>query len=182
LQEEVEKKSEAWAILIDSSKSLETLKGESRDIAVCLAEVARDLIPDQNSWAVYSFDERMYIVKDFMEIYGTTSKARIGGLHNGIKTYLPDAIRMATLRLANNAQNMKVLLVASDGLPLGYDGIDSALIEAIEKANRAGIVLIGLGIGSSQITKYFRSNCVIESPFDLMNHFVRTYYELAGGN
>lgn len=180
LQEEVEKKSEAWAILIDSSKSLETLKGEARDIAVCLAEVARDLIPNQGSWAIYSFDERMYIVKDFNEIYGTTSKGRIGGMRNGIKTYLPDAIRVATKRLAKSAESMKVLLVASDGFPLGYDGIEQNLLDAIEKANRAGIQLIGLGVGSSLITKYFRSNCVIDGPFDLMNHFVRTYYELAG--
>jgi hypothetical protein len=179
LQEEVEKKSEAWAILVDSSKSLETLKGEARDIAVCLAEVARDLIPDQNAWAVYSFDERMYIVKDFGEIYGNSTKSRIGGLRTGVGTYLPDAIRVVTSRMAKNPQHLKVLLVASDGLPLGYEGIEKDLIDSIEKANRAGIQLIGLGVGSSQITKYFRSNCVIDGPFDLMNHFVRTYYEMA---
>lgn len=182
LQDEIEKKSESWAILIDSSKSLETLKGEARDIAVCLSEVAKDLIPDPSSWAIYSFDERMYILKDFTEMYGNSAKARIGGMKNGIKTYLPDAIRAASLRLAKNPQNLKVLLVASDGFPLGYDGIEKDLVTAIQKANHAGIDLIGLGVGSSSITKYFRSNCVIEGPFDLMNHFVKTYYELAGAS
>jgi hypothetical protein len=181
LQEEIEKKSESWAILIDSSKSLETLKSEARDIAVCLSEVAKDLIPDQNAWAIYSFDERMYILKDFAEMYGNSAKARIGGMKNGIKTYLPDAIRAASLRLAKNPEHFKVLLVASDGLPLGYDGIEKDLVNAIQKANHAGITLIGLGVGSSLISKYFRSNCVIEGPFDLMNHFVKTYYELASG-
>ncbi len=181
LQDEIEKKSEAWAILIDSSKSLETLKGEARDIAVCLSEVAKDLIPDHNAWAIYSFDERMYILKDFTEMYGNSAKARIGGMKNGVKTYLPDAIRAASLRLAKNPERLKVLLVASDGLPLGYDGIEKDLVNAIQKANHAGIDLIGLGVGSSLIAKYFRSNCVIEGPFDLMNHFVKTYYELAGG-
>jgi hypothetical protein len=181
LQDEIEKKSESWAILIDSSKSLETLKGEARDIAVCLSEVAKDLIPDHNSWAIYSFDERMYILKDFTETYGNSAKARIGGMKNGVKTLLPDAIRAASLRLAKNPENLKVLLVASDGLPLGYDGIEKDLVNAIQKANHSGIDLIGLGVGSSLISKYFRSNCVIEGPYDLMNHFVKTYYELASG-
>jgi archaellum component FlaC len=180
IQDEVEKKSEAWAILIDASKSLESLKGQVRDIAVCLSEVARDLIPDQSSWAVYSFNERMNIIKDFSEIYGSQVKSRIGGLGNGIKTYLPDAIRTVSKRLAQNHEALKVLLVASDGFPLGYEGIDKDLVSAIEGARHAGIDLIGLGIGSSAISKYFRSNCVIEGPFDLMNQFVKTYVELAG--
>ena len=178
VQEEVEKKSEAWAILIDSSKSLESLKGQVRDLAVCLSEVARDLIPDQSSWAVYSFNEKMYIVKDFAEIYGNQAKSRIGGLGNGVGTFLPDAIRIVSKRLAKNTAELKVLLVASDGFPLGYEGIDKELVQAIEVARRGGIQLIGLGIGSSAISKYFRSNCVIESPFDLMNYFVKSYVDL----
>jgi hypothetical protein len=179
VQDEIVKKSEAWAILIDSSKSLETLKGQVRDISVCLAEVARDLIPNQNSWAMYSFNERMFIVKDFNEIYGNQTKGRIGGLANGIKTLLPDAIRIASKRLDRTNEALKVLLVASDGFPLGYEGIDRDLVESIQKARTMGIELIGLGVGSSLISKYFRSNCVIEGPYDLMNHFVKSYVELS---
>jgi hypothetical protein len=179
IQEEVMKKSEAWAILVDSSKSLESLKGQVKDISVCLAEVARDLIPNQNSWAMFSFDNRMFIVKDFNEIYGNQIKGRIGGLGSGIKTLLPDAIKIAARRLEKTNEALKVLLVASDGFPLGYEGIDRDLVDTIQKVSRAGIELIGLGVGSSTISKYFRSNCVIETPFDLMNHFVRTYVELS---
>src|ERR1700722_15889499 len=58
-QEEMETKREAWAILIDSSKSLETFSREVQEIAVCLAEVAKDLIPSHNSWACYSFNENL---------------------------------------------------------------------------------------------------------------------------
>jgi hypothetical protein len=179
IQEEVMKKSEAWAILVDSSKSLESLRGQVKDISVCLAEVARDLIPNQNSWAMFSFDHRMFIVKDFNEIYGNQIKGRIGGLGNGIKTLLPDAIRIAAKRLEKTNEALRVLLIASDGFPLGYEGIDKDLVDTIQKVNRAGIELIGLGIGSSAISRFFKSNCVIETPFDLMNHFVRTYVELS---
>lgn len=180
-QEELESKSEAWAILIDSSKSLETFSREVQEIAVCLAEVAKDLIPSHNSWACYSFNENLYIVKDFSEIYGMRSKSRIGGLDSGLKTYLPDALRLAANRLKNATEEIKVILIASDGFPLGYEGIDEQLVETIQQINRAGIQLIGMGIGSSSISKYFRSNCQINTPFDLMRQFVKIYIELSSG-
>ncbi|MDA4130632.1 MAG: hypothetical protein OK457_07665 [Thaumarchaeota archaeon] len=179
-QEENETKSEAWAILIDSSKSLETFAEDIRELVVCLAEVAKDLIPNPNSWGCYSFNENLYIIKDFSELYGMRTKSRIGGLGSGLKTYLPDALRMAANKLKNTQEQIKVLLVASDGFPLGYEGIDEDLVSAIQQINRAGIQLIGMGIGSSSIKKYFRSNCLISSPFDLMKSFVKIYIELAG--
>ncbi len=178
-QEEMESKSEAWAILIDSSKSLETFAREVQEIAVCLAEVAKDLIPSHNSWACYSFNENLYIVKDFSEIYGTRTKSRIGGLESGLKTFLPDALRLAANRLKSVNQEIKVILVASDGFPLGYEGIDEELVDTIQQINKAGIQLIGMGVGSSSIKKYFRSNCQISSPFDLMRQFVKIYIELS---
>lgn len=180
-QEEMETKSEAWAILIDSSKSLETFAREVQEIAVCLAEVAKDLIPSHNSWACYSFNENLYIVKDFSEIYGMRTKSRIGGLESGLKTYLPDALRLSANRLKNTTQEIKVILVASDGFPLGYEGIDEELVETIQQITRSGIQLIGMGVGSSSIQKYFRSNCQISSPFDLMKQFVKIYMELSAG-
>jgi nitric oxide reductase activation protein len=181
-QEETQIKSEAWAILIDSSKSLETFAKDVQEMAVCLAEVAKDLIPNHNSWACYSFNENFYIVKDFSEIYGMRTKSRIGGLDSGLKTYLPDALRLAANRLKTTQEEIKVLLVASDGFPLGYEGIDEDLVSAIQQINKSGIQLIGMGVGSSSIKKYFRSNCLISSPFDLMKQFVKIYIELASSS
>ncbi|MGI0090484.1 MAG: hypothetical protein ACREBS_02125 [Nitrososphaerales archaeon] len=179
VQEENESRSEAWAILIDSSKSLETFRSEVQDITVCLTEVAKDLIPNPNSWACYAFNEKMYIVKDFSEIYGNAAKARIGGLSIGVKTYLPDAIRIAASRLKSATEDIKVMLIVSDGFPLGYEGIDEDLIETISRISKSGIQLIGMGIGSSSMKRHFRSNFAVTSPFDLMKNFVRTYIELS---
>ena len=53
------------------------------------------------------------------------------------------------------------------------------LIETINKINKSGIQLIGMGIGSSSMKKYFRTNFDVTSPFDLMKNFVRTYIELS---
>ncbi len=179
VQDELDNRGEAWVILVDSSKSLESIQGQVRDVTVCLTEVARDLILNPYSWACYAFNEKMYIVKDFPELYGNECRGRIGGLPSGIKTYLPDALRFAAKRLIDCTEEIKVMLVASDGYPLGYEGIDQQLIEAIDDVKRMGIFLIGLGIGSSLIKKYFRPNCVINSPADLMKNFVRIYMEFS---
>ncbi len=137
------------------------------------------MIPNPNSWACYAFNENLYVIKDFSELYGSSSKGRIGGLPTGVKTYLPDAIRIAAKRLQRASEDVKVLLVASDGFPLGYDGIDGELVKSIEQVMNGGTQLVGLGVGSSLISNHFRSNCLVNSPFDLMKHFVKTYYELA---
>ena len=179
IRDEIDKKSEAWAILLDSSKSLENSAGEVKEVAVCLTEVANDLIPNSSSWACYAFNENLYILKDFNEFYRSSSKGRIGGLTSGIKTYLPDAIRLAAQRLSKTGEDVKVMLVASDGFPLGYEGIDEELVRAIEQVSKSGILMIGLGIGSSAIKNYFRSNCDVNGPYDLMKHFVKTYYEIS---
>ncbi len=179
IRDELEKKSEAWAILIDSSKSLENSAGEVKEVAVCLAEIANDLISNSSSWACYAFNENLYVLKDFTEFYRSSSKGRIGGLTSGLKTYLPDAIRLAARRLSKTGEDVKVMLVASDGFPLGYEGIDEELVKAIEEVSKSGILMIGLGIGSSTIKNYFRSNCVANGPYDLMKHFVKTYYEIS---
>ncbi len=179
VRDEISKKSEAWAILIDSSKSLENSAADVKDIAVCLSEVANEMIPNSSSWGCYAFNENLYVLKDFSEFYRNSSKGRIGGLSTGLKTYLPDAIRIAAHRLSATGEEIKVMLVASDGFPLGYESIDEELVKSIELVSKAGIQLVGLGIGSSAIQEYFRSNCIANTPYDLMKHFVKTYYELA---
>ncbi len=179
VQDELDNRSEAWTILVDSSKSLENIQGRVRDVTICLTEVAKELIQNSYSWACYAFNEKLYVVKDFAELYGNECRGRIGGLPTGIRTFLPDALRLAAKRLANCTEEIKVILLASDGYPLGYDGIDEELLEVIDQVSKSGINLIGLGVGSSLIQKYFRTNCIINSPSDLMKNFVKIYMEFA---
>ncbi|MCL4517948.1 MAG: hypothetical protein M1587_01985 [Thaumarchaeota archaeon] len=179
MQDEIDKKSESWAIVGDLSKSLETIQGEMRDVLVSLSEVAKELFPSSDSWACYAFNEDLHVIKDFSEAYNSTAKGRIGGLPSGLKTYLPDAIRIAGRRLAASPGDAKVLLVASDGFPLGYDGIEEDLIDTIEQVTKSGIILVGLGIGSEMTKQYFKTNCSITQPYDLMKYFVKTYMEIS---
>ena len=118
-------------------------------------------------------------MKESTENHGNATKSRIGGLATGLKTYLPDAIRVAASRLKSTTEDIKVMLVVSDGFPLGYEGIDQDLLDTVEKIRKSGIQLMGMGIGSSSMKKYFRNNFAVNTPFELMKNFIRSYTELS---
>ena len=82
-----------------------------------------------------------------------------------MKTLLPDAMRLAARRLLVGPEEVKVMLVVSDGYPLGYPNIDKEMIKTMEWVASSGILLVGLGIGSSAIKKYFKSNLVVEETY-----------------
>ena len=125
--EELLRRDEAWSIIIDSSKSLEVKKKEVKDLAICLSEIARDLV-QKSSWACYSFDDNFHIIKDFLEPYDRVVKGRIGGLTSGVKTLLPDAMRLAAQRLIRGSRrsesNARGIRRLSAGLRRHREGHD----------------------------------------------------------
>ena len=177
VREELQTREDAWSILIDASHSLNMFKGEVRGIALCLAEVAKSLILNQNSWGMYAFNNKFYIVKDFSERYDTRAKARIGGLTHGGFTYLADAITLAAQVLTNRIEEARVLVVVSDFFPAGYENAEEKLREAIRKVERLGVGIIGIGVNSTAVRRYVRPNCVVESPYDLMKKFTKAFIE-----
>ncbi|MFN3622254.1 MAG: hypothetical protein ACK4TI_05115, partial [Nitrososphaerales archaeon] len=92
-------KREAWAILLDASKSISSTAPEVRKLAVCLAEVAKDLFSERNLWGLFAFNNNFVVLKDFNEQYSMDVKARIGGLSQGGSTFLPDAISVCSKAL-----------------------------------------------------------------------------------
>lgn len=177
VREELQTREDAWSILIDASHSLNMFKGEVRGITLCLAEVARMLILNQNSWGMYAFNNKFYIIKDFTERYDARVKARIGGLTHGGFTYLPDAILLAAQALLGRLEEARVLVVVSDFFPAGYDNAEEKLKENIKKVERMGVGIIGIGVNSSAVKRYVRTNCVVENPFDLMKKFTKAFIE-----
>ncbi|MEM1540555.1 MAG: vWA domain-containing protein [Candidatus Bathyarchaeia archaeon] len=177
VREELQTREDAWSILIDASHSLNMFKGEVRGIALCLAEVARMLILNQNSWGMYAFNNKFYVIKDFTEKYDSRVRARIGGLTHGGFTFLPDAILLAARALTRRLEEARVLVVVSDFYPTGYDDMEEKLRENIKKVERMGVGLIGIGISSASVKRYIRTHCVVESPFDLMKKFTKAFIE-----
>ncbi|MEM1563460.1 MAG: VWA domain-containing protein [Candidatus Bathyarchaeia archaeon] len=177
VREELQTREDAWSILIDASHSLNMFKGEVRGIALCLAEVARMLILNQNSWGMYAFNNKFYVIKDFTEKYDARVRARIGGLTHGGFTFLPDAILLAAQALMRRLEEARVLVVVSDFYPSGYDDVEEKLKENIRKVERMGVGIIGIGVNSTAVKRYIRTHCVVEDPFDLMKKFTKAFLE-----
>ena len=180
-REELQTREDAWSILIDASHSLNMFKGEVRGIALCLAEVAKTLILDQNSWGMYAFNNKFYVIKDFSERYNTRVKARIGGLIHGGFTYLPDAILLAAQALTKRVEEARVLVVVSDFFPAGYDAGEEKLKESIKKMERMGVGVIGISVNSRAVKQYVRTSCVVEGSYDLMKKFTKAFIEYSSG-
>jgi hypothetical protein len=180
-REELQTREDAWSVLIDASHSLNMFKGEVRGIALSLAEVARMLILDQNSWGMYAFNNKFYIIKDFSERFDVHTKARIGGLIHGGFTYLPDGVLLAAQALTKRTEEARVLVVVSDFFPSGYENAEEKLRENIKKIERTGVGILGIGVNSRAVKEYIRTSCVVEGPYDLMKKFTKAFVEYSTG-
>ena len=169
-------RAQAWGVLVDVSLSLESFAGEVKDVVLCLAEVSRKLFPDNRSLGVFAFDDKFYIIKDFTENHNRTVCARIGGIKHSGMTYLADGIKMATEALKRRYEESKILIVVSDGFPMGYRGAAEDAKEQVVDALRSGINIIGIGIDSEDIKDYFPVHCIVKTPYELMKKFVDTFF------
>jgi Mg-chelatase subunit ChlD len=179
VRDELQSREDAWAILIDASRSLSSFKGEVRGITLCLSEVARNLFPNQNAWSAFAFNDKFYIVKEFSESYNNRTRARIGGLGQGGMTYLADALMLTAQALKKRTEESKLIVVVSDFFPSGNVGAEGALRACVKKIENSSIGVIGIGVQSRAVKNYFRINCVVSDPFELMKKFVNAFFEFS---
>lgn len=172
-------KREAWAILFDASGSIRSAAPEVKKLAVCLAEVAKDLIHAHSLWGLFAFNNSFLILKDFNEQYTMDVKARIGGLLQSGPTLLPDAIAACAKALTLLPAEPRILMVVSDGYPVGYVGIERELSSKMRKISKSGVLLLGIGISNPSIREFFTVNCDLQEPYQMMKFFVRSYFELS---
>jgi nitric oxide reductase activation protein len=177
VREELQSSEQAWAILVDASYSLNLAMGTVRGVTLSLGEVAKRLILNQRAWGMFAFNNRFYLIKDFTENYGVVSQARVGGLEHGGMTYLPDGILAAGDMLRKRAEQAKILIVVSDFFPSGYQGIEHRLTEVVRQTERTGVAVIGVGVRSRAVRDYFRFNCTVDTPYDLMKKFTRIFMQ-----
>jgi hypothetical protein len=179
VRDELQSREDAWAILIDSSHSLEFFTGEVRGIALCLSEVARDLFANQNAWGEFAFNDKFYIIKDFSENYTNRIRARVGGLEYGGMSYISDALLLASDALKRRTEEIKLLVVVSDFFPSGYVDAEERLTQCVKKIEKSGMGAIGIGVRSGAVKNYFRINCVVNNPYELMKKFVEAFFEFS---
>jgi len=173
-------KNEAWGILLDMSSSLKPFSGASKELALCLAEVAKELMAGEGNWGLYAFSNKFTVVKDIGEEYSANVKARIGGLSKGGLSYIPDALQLGAQILTSAGRDHNYLFVISDGIPAGYPQIEAKLEATIKKLTQGGLIIIGVGIGSNGLQKYLRSTYLkADTVNDLMGKFTKIYFSLS---
>jgi nitric oxide reductase activation protein len=177
VREELQTSEQAWAVLVDASHSLNLAMTTVRGIALCLGEVAKSIIQDQRAWGMFAFNNKFYIIKDFSENYTASSHARIGGLSYSGMTYLPDGISVMSNMLRRRSEQCKILMVVSDFFPSGYSDIEQKLAKNVTMAERLGVGVIGIGVKSRAVKNYFRFNCVVDTPYDLMKKFTKIFIQ-----
>ena len=174
-------KSHAWVILIDASKSMGYIGNDVRNLCICLAETAKELLIDSTSWGIYAFNDRFLILKDTTERYSPKIKARIGGLRFEGLTYMPDALRLAGEILKKRAENLRLLTILSDGWPYGYSNVTVALGETLDFLEKVGMVVIGVGVRTNRMENFFRVNCRVKDMMDLTKKFSYLFLDAGRG-
>jgi von Willebrand factor type A domain len=171
------KPSFAWSIIFDVSNSMQ-VKGEyGRALAIAVAEAAKELMTDPTSWTFFAFSDRFYLLKDSNESYSKRVRARIGGLKFQGLTYIPDAITMAGKMLAKRFEEQRCLIVISDGLPYGYPDMPEALKKVVEDLIRKSVLVIGIGVETDRMNKFFHLHASVYSQKDLIKKFGNVYSE-----
>ncbi|MEM2999324.1 MAG: hypothetical protein QXX34_02220 [Candidatus Bathyarchaeia archaeon] len=174
-KEEYLKQSFAWAIVFDTSASMQ-VKGEyARALLICVAEAAKELLMDPGAWALYGFNDKLYILKDSSEAYNRQVRARIGGLKFEGLSYLPDAVRVAGQVLAKRFEEQRVLVVISDGYPYGYANMHPALASTVNRLQKQGVIVIGIGVETEKMSTLFKLNAAINTQKDLIKRFAKIY-------
>ncbi|MCW3990827.1 MAG: VWA domain-containing protein [Candidatus Bathyarchaeota archaeon] len=177
LKDEKIKQSFAWAIVVDASTSMRNVRDYALETAIILAESAGKVLLDMTSWSIFAFNDGFEIVKDFSEQYNSRVKARLGGLSFRGLSYMPDAIELAGRALAARREELKVMMVLSDGWPYGYTDIDSAASEVINNFVKAGMAVIGVGVQSGRMEYLFDSHCTSYTLKQFVDRFSTRFYE-----
>lgn len=123
----------------------------------------------------FTRDESLYmpILKGFNERLGTDTKSRFGWLPNSriLRNNVDgECVEIAARRLLSQPQNGKILMVLSDGSPnaSGDSGrLSSHLKEVVKETMNKGVNVIGIGIQTDSVQKYYPKNVVIHKAEDL---------------
>ena len=169
------KPSFAWSILFDVSTSMK-VKGEyGRALAIAVAEAAKELMLDATSWTFFAFSNKLYVLKDSNESYSKRVRARIGGLKFEGLTFIPDAIQVAGKMLAKRFEEQRCLIVISDGWPNGYENMPAVLKKSVDSLLNKNVIVIGIGVETDRMSKFFKLHSSIYTQKDLINKFGSLY-------
>lgn len=177
-QDDKRRHMEEWAIVVDTSSSMRIKFCDMKKLILCFAQAADDLVSRNGRWGLFCFDHDFSVVKANTERYDQTIRARIGGIEMGGLSYLPDAITLSSRMLSRSDTERRYLFVITDGLSLGYDKIDRSLEDAIRRASRQNINVVGIGIPQHKPT-YFSLSVPYDNMRKMVSRFISMYTQIA---
>ena len=123
----------------------------------------------------FTRDESLYmpIIKGFGERLGTETRSRFGWLPNSriLRNNVDgECVEIAARRLLSRKENGKVMIVLSDGYPAasGDSGmLNKHLTEVVKQTMAYGCNVVGIGIMSDSVQKFYPKNVVINNVAEL---------------
>jgi len=168
----------AWAIVVDTSSSMKNVKDYTLETAIVLADSANTVLPEATAWGIFAFNDGFQIVKDFNEQFNVRTKARLGGLEFRGASYMPEAMELAGRALIRRREGLKVMIVISDGWPHGYENIGSVVTEKIREFEAGDVAVIGIGVQSGRMDRYFKLSCPSYTHKEMSRKFPLLYYQV----
>jgi len=129
----------------------------------------------------YSRQESLYmpVIKTFQERLRTEVKDRFGWLPNSqiLRNNIDgECVEIAARRLTTRREAGKVMIVLSDGAPacLGDSGgLQRHLKKVVKDVESTGIKVVGIGINSSEVQKFYSRNIVINNVGELPTRVIK---------
>ena len=180
-QDDLTKIEDEWAIVVDTSTSMNLKFDEMKKFAICLGEAANEVNSKNGKWGFFTFNNNFTIVKDHYEKYDNNSKSRIGGIEIKGLSFVGDAVKLCTRILERENIERRYIFLITDGQAVGTLDADERMQAAVLDARKKGISVIAIGMPSG-ITKIF-SMCM---PYDGLRKtvakFLAAYSNIAGAD
>ena len=88
---------------------------------------------------------------------------------------MPDAIQVAGQILSRRYDEQRILVVISDGQPYGYADMPDALAEVISKLVKKDVIVIGMGVETEGMEKFFKLHAAVYDQKDLIKRFSKIF-------
>jgi len=178
-QDDLRKIEEEWAIVVDTSSSMNLKFDEMKKFAVCLGEAANEVNSRNGKWGFFTFNNNFTIIKDHYEKYDDSSKSRIGGIEIKGLSFIADAVKLCCRILERENIERRYIFLITDGQAVGTLDADKKMQEAVMEARKKGISVIAIGMPSG-VTKIFTMCMPYEGLKKTVARFLNAYTNIAG--
>ncbi len=180
-QDDRTKIEEEWAIVVDTSSSMNLKFDEMKKFAICLGEAANEVNSKNGKWGFFTFNNNFTIIKDHYEQYDNNSKSRIGGIEIKGLSFIADAVKLCCRILERENIERRFIFLITDGQAVGTLDADKKMQEAVMEARKKGISVIAIGMPSG-VTKIFTMCMPYEGLRTTVAKFLNAYTNITGGD